>query len=147
MMRRPPRSTLFPYTTLFRAQLHCQHSHDRHRAVASPDGVAQQPQRLPRVAGDRGVGNLETRRLDLPALVCLDKCLVDQALSVGYQLCACGSQLAEVLAYGLDKGPDRTGCGLASLAAELVGDELRFVTIGLDQRRLKDPRTRLPEGV
>src|SRR2546429_4821616 len=33
MIRRPPRSTLFPYTTLFR-------SHSPHRLGASPDGEA-----------------------------------------------------------------------------------------------------------
>src|SRR5687768_18175728 len=26
MIRRPPRSTLFPYTTLFRSSLHCNHA-------------------------------------------------------------------------------------------------------------------------
>src|SRR3712207_8232495 len=31
MIRRPPRSTLFPYTTLFRSRLH--RALDRHRAV------------------------------------------------------------------------------------------------------------------
>src|SRR3712207_7444944 len=29
MIRRPPRSTLFPYTTLFRSVRHLLHSHDR----------------------------------------------------------------------------------------------------------------------
>src|SRR2546427_8465491 len=36
MIRRPPRSTLFPYTTLFRSP-----AHGRHRAAGSP--VALQP--------------------------------------------------------------------------------------------------------
>src|SRR5256885_2624274 len=35
MIRRPPRSTLFPYTTLFRSQLH----RDVDRVVARPDVV------------------------------------------------------------------------------------------------------------
>src|SRR2546430_9664763 len=47
MIRRPPRSTLFPYTTLFRSR----------RAVAQGPSVArvpiQKPQRLPRAHGDR----------------------------------------------------------------------------------------------
>src|SRR5256885_8709788 len=40
MIRRPPRSTLFPYTTLFRSQLPCalgQLWHERFRAVAHQD--------------------------------------------------------------------------------------------------------------
>src|SRR3712207_8142936 len=37
MIRRPPRSTLFPYTTLFRSRLHPrQTSHGRHRYTARP---------------------------------------------------------------------------------------------------------------
>src|SRR5438445_9334267 len=53
MIRRPPRSTLFPYTTLFRSQAASEHQR------ALPDVVAQgsQPHRLPRVPvardGDR----------------------------------------------------------------------------------------------
>src|SRR2546422_7762736 len=36
MIRRPPRSTLFPYTTLFRS--HCHRGIDR-RAAGAPDGA------------------------------------------------------------------------------------------------------------
>src|SRR5258707_3909313 len=36
MIRRPPRSTLFPYTTLFRSPLHAA----RHAGMGDPDGVA-----------------------------------------------------------------------------------------------------------
>src|SRR2546428_5578886 len=37
MIRRPPRSTLFPYTTLFRSQLRRSHPHQRfHAAVQVP---------------------------------------------------------------------------------------------------------------
>src|SRR5258708_26555412 len=32
MIRRPPRSTLFPYTTLFRSRSHLARGHDRERA-------------------------------------------------------------------------------------------------------------------
>src|SRR5688572_31113995 len=31
MLRRPPRSTLFPYTTLFRSQLGCRGARERHQ--------------------------------------------------------------------------------------------------------------------
>src|SRR2546422_4316176 len=44
MIRRPPRSTLFPYTTLFRSQapgVRVEHGHDREDrvALAEPEGV------------------------------------------------------------------------------------------------------------
>src|SRR2546426_5649038 len=45
MIRRPPRSTLFPYTTLFRSQL----ASEVRRLLAGGDYVVQQ--RLGRVAG------------------------------------------------------------------------------------------------
>src|SRR2546430_13201476 len=58
MIRRPPRSTLFPYTTLFRSNL---------RVLAGPEdcvveivaqGVAQRVQALRAVQGERGDGVL-----------------------------------------------------------------------------------------
>src|SRR5437870_10912525 len=36
MLRRPPRSTLFPYTTLFRSEF--QHSHEIAKLIGSPPG-------------------------------------------------------------------------------------------------------------
>src|SRR3712207_9472780 len=36
MIRRPPRSTLFPYTTLFRSALHALQLHDRRRRRPEP---------------------------------------------------------------------------------------------------------------
>src|SRR5437763_11436550 len=42
MIRRPPRSTLFPYTTLFRSERHCR----RHQSVA---GALSVPRLLPRL--------------------------------------------------------------------------------------------------
>src|SRR3712207_8486071 len=47
MIRRPPRSTLFPYTTLFRSQ-------GRHRAAHDPAGRADLGHRRHRVAVRRG---------------------------------------------------------------------------------------------
>src|SRR2546429_5385120 len=35
MIRRPPRSTLFPYTTLFRSENRRPHARDRHQAIGS----------------------------------------------------------------------------------------------------------------
>src|SRR2546427_12270875 len=49
MIRRPPRSTLFPYTTLFRSRLHRR-------------GVARGPGGVRGGAAARGVGGLVTRR-------------------------------------------------------------------------------------
>src|SRR3989454_7099392 len=37
MIRRPPRSTLFPYTTLFRSH---EHTHDEHHSHGEPTGNA-----------------------------------------------------------------------------------------------------------
>src|SRR2546422_10045822 len=45
MIRRPPRSTLFPYTTLFRSR----RPHDRERGVVD----AQAPERIERAAQQR----------------------------------------------------------------------------------------------
>src|SRR2546429_5305328 len=48
MIRRPPRSTLFPYTTLFRSV----HQHLERRVAAQPDGVEAQRRRgFRRLAG------------------------------------------------------------------------------------------------
>src|SRR2546425_1743230 len=43
MIRRPPRSTLFPYTTLFRSQIHdvTQHARLPEALAAGPAGVGQ----------------------------------------------------------------------------------------------------------
>src|SRR5256885_15734676 len=59
MIRRPPRSTLFPYTTLFRSVLR----HDReflHLAIQAPHGIARRlPVRISCGARDLGHGGLE----------------------------------------------------------------------------------------
>src|SRR2546430_5521689 len=39
MIRRPPRSTLFPYTTLFRSQRQQAHEHERERPRAARAGI------------------------------------------------------------------------------------------------------------
>src|SRR5438270_4030416 len=48
MLRRPPRSTLFPYTTLFRSRTRC-----KWRAIAWPDVPRYGPARLFRGRCDR----------------------------------------------------------------------------------------------
>src|SRR3712207_7467568 len=53
MIRRPPRSTLFPYTTLFRSHLRVEPALLRHVAEALPD---PQVQRTPLPAHLAGVG-------------------------------------------------------------------------------------------
>src|SRR5256885_13137203 len=45
MIRRPPRSTLFPYTTLFRSLLPAAHAPSRHRARARGTRRARQDRR------------------------------------------------------------------------------------------------------
>src|SRR2546423_6717716 len=39
MIRRPPRSTLFPYTTLFRSHFACAHQHPKHRRPRQPPRI------------------------------------------------------------------------------------------------------------
>src|SRR2546430_7379544 len=65
MIRRPPRSTLFPYTTLFR-------SRPPTRRAASDDRDAP----LPAQQGHSGVRRSEDRRVDLAR----DRCLADDYL-------------------------------------------------------------------
>src|SRR2546425_8733000 len=69
MIRRPPRSTLFPYTTLFRSPLRgAQHSpvegQDRHQRRGA-GAFHIQPQRLYERLGGRGERRLLRERLDL----------------------------------------------------------------------------------
>src|SRR5688572_32113275 len=47
MIRRPPRSTLFPYTTLFRSD-NCRSSEARHRTPRGRHLAQRGPSRLPR---------------------------------------------------------------------------------------------------
>src|SRR2546425_5307281 len=59
MIRRPPRSTLFPYTTLFRSQLaRTAHDRQRRRAAVAQDG---QQRRVAAVAADEGRLGIEPR--------------------------------------------------------------------------------------
>src|SRR5437764_7092952 len=44
MIRRPPRSTLFPYTTLFRSD----EEHEHHREAKGSDHASAEPQACPR---------------------------------------------------------------------------------------------------
>src|SRR5256885_7885752 len=77
MIRRPPRSTLFPYTTLFRSR------HHREAALKRPDPAAQ---RLTR-AGQRTSARSEehTSELQSPCnLVC--RLLLEKKKSVTFQL-------------------------------------------------------------
>src|SRR3712207_8906501 len=53
MIRRPPRSTLFPYTTLFRSRQHLAH---RLHEAGLRNGKLRRPRRLPFRVGPDGVG-------------------------------------------------------------------------------------------
>src|SRR2546421_5969575 len=62
MIRRPPRSTLFPYTTLFRSQVD-----ERHHAVAQHDRLAAldgRGRRRPELHRLRHVGDRKSTRLN-----------------------------------------------------------------------------------
>src|SRR3712207_8667125 len=60
MIRRPPRSTLFPYTTLFRSEAsECVRTHARHLV---PEGIqAAADLLITESAGDLGVQSLDDR--------------------------------------------------------------------------------------
>src|SRR3712207_7204465 len=58
MIRRPPRSTLFPYTTLFRS-----------RRRTAPGAAARPRARLPGVPADRGTSRASVRYAARPAVV------------------------------------------------------------------------------
>src|SRR2546422_2541525 len=61
MIRRPPRSTLFPYTTLFRSR------HDQSRAETLDDAVDTTPSQLPdpeRMAGSAEIQRRVTKALE-----------------------------------------------------------------------------------
>src|SRR3712207_8534430 len=60
MIRRPPRSTLFPYTTLFRSGLHLQARAERRGARAAPRPRAERPDD-PVIVGCAGRDRKSTR--------------------------------------------------------------------------------------
>src|SRR3712207_7567417 len=64
MIRRPPRSTLFPYTTLFRSVLQerPQHARDRGRGQRAGVHVRDRALVLDADAGDRRLGELADRK-------------------------------------------------------------------------------------
>src|SRR5256885_9479412 len=75
MIRRPPRSTLFPYTTLFRSRSGHRNGRSRLRAVRDPPAPAHRGRRLrPRHAPDRKSTRLNSSHLVISyAVFCLKK--------------------------------------------------------------------------
>src|SRR2546430_10125666 len=73
MIRRPPRSTLFPYTTLFRS--HALASPQAHGELQQPVGApAHAPQARPRARGDRKSTRLNSSHSQISyAVFCLKK--------------------------------------------------------------------------
>src|SRR2546426_2080233 len=73
MIRRPPRSTLFPYTTLFRSETgRARDDRDRARAPAAPPRGAAQARDL--AGGDRKSTRLNSSHLVISyAVFCLKK--------------------------------------------------------------------------
>src|SRR5438477_9890664 len=75
MIRRPPRSTLFPYTTLFRSTLRLVRCH---RAAAPPHHATRHCQNLPEhpavLEGDRKSTRLNSSHMSISyAVFCLKK--------------------------------------------------------------------------
>src|SRR2546425_1341474 len=70
MIRRPPRSTLFPYTTLFRSRAHARGAGRRGRADPHHETGARFDGRGAR-QGDRGAGRSEEHTSELQSLAYL----------------------------------------------------------------------------
>src|SRR2546426_5791417 len=77
MIRRPPRSTLFPYTTLFRSQYRggplarLARAHDGHRGEGLVRAVSQPAEHSDRRCGSAGRSEEHTSELQSPCnLVC-----------------------------------------------------------------------------
>src|SRR3712207_9338998 len=80
MIRRPPRSTLFPYTTLFRSQLHrgdadgLAHLEQGGQVPGGGDIVRHQPEPERRRGGDRKSTRLNSSHANISyAVFCLKK--------------------------------------------------------------------------
>src|SRR5690348_9686170 len=86
MMRRPPRSTLFPYTTLFRSRMISQLSSHRGAARRSPASTMAEPLRCGSVVTDRKSTRLNSSHPSISyAVFCLKKKMggLDQLLRRG----------------------------------------------------------------
>src|SRR2546427_7123608 len=71
MIRRPPRSTLFPYTTLFRSSSHCASSSASNRGRSSAAATAAATRASPRGTGGSARSEEHTSELQSQSnLVC-----------------------------------------------------------------------------
>src|SRR3712207_8033250 len=96
MIRRPPRSTLFPYTTLFRSALLVAHlraaGHDRHlerlhRLLGRLDGLDGGPVRVRGQEGDRKSTRLNSSHANISyAVFCLKKKIITAASMHGTKI-------------------------------------------------------------
>src|SRR3712207_7278007 len=88
MIRRPPRSTLFPYTTLFRSQhadhrAHCQHPDDgRHAGEAAISAVVLAVDRLRLPRSEEHTSELQSRQYLVCRLLLEKKKKKTQLLSI-----------------------------------------------------------------
>src|SRR2546429_1359716 len=64
MIRRPPRSTLFPYTTLFRSEIEQHGRSDQRRAEDEPQPLERRVQRHVVARGARGAADRKSTRLN-----------------------------------------------------------------------------------
>src|SRR3712207_6874817 len=75
MIRRPPRSTLFPYTTLFRSA--------RHRSPVAPDAPRGRVQTRSGWVGDRKSTRLNSSHANISyAVFCLKKKKIQKAMAL-----------------------------------------------------------------
>src|SRR5258706_9904218 len=84
MIRRPPRSTLFPYTTLFRSRGVAPLQHDEQRVhPRAPHGVLQ----VEKLRGDRKSTCLNSSHLGISyAVFCLKKKNSDKGTQLAFEI-------------------------------------------------------------
>src|SRR5438876_7797380 len=100
MIRRPPRSTLFPYTTLFRSEravdAHAQQGYVRDGVPERLHGLSGQ--RAPAAVGDRNGGDRKSTRLNSshPSISYAVFCLKKKKIPLRFRRdpCSCFSDLA-----------------------------------------------------
>src|SRR2546423_3252591 len=137
MIRRPPRSTLFPYTTLFRSILGARHNHRdayvarTQRQLLERDASRDIELAAPQCSEDRiGRQSTAARRV-----LCLDRSEehTSELQSLAYLVCRlllekkkCASGFAQVLDPAADLSVDERRCGRGAVSAAI---HLRSVSL------------------
>src|SRR5256886_10512860 len=91
MIRRPPRSTLFPYTTLFRSRQQVHECREDHRFVGGPGGPRDDGERIGRRDGEaREIGRAPSELQSQSNLVC--RLLLEKKKKISRSTCPSQAQ-------------------------------------------------------